>query len=101
MAKKSKKTELSPTEVFGDKRFFCVDGKVFGNLKELADGLKSMSEETFSSHVNSEKNDFSNWVADVIGDKKLAENLRKDIDKKSIEKKIKTRVAYLKKKIKS
>jgi hypothetical protein len=50
--------------------FLCHDGKVFTNLVV-------MSDETFGYHSNPEKNDFSNWVRDVIKDKKLARDFQK------------------------
>ena len=60
-----------------------------------------MTDETFSYHVNEEKNDFSNLIYNVIGDVTLAENLRKTINKKDTSKKIKLRLTYLKKKNKN
>lgn len=53
----------------------CQDGKMFTDMKELAEGLIVMSDETFSYHANPEKNDFSNWLRDVIKDEKLASDL--------------------------
>jgi len=52
--------------------FWCSDGKVFRNLQELASALETMDDETFSHHANNERNDFSNWIADVFSEKKLA-----------------------------
>jgi len=36
-----------------------------------------MNEETFGYHSNETKSDFSNWVKDVIGDEKLAADLKR------------------------
>jgi histidinol-phosphate/aromatic aminotransferase/cobyric acid decarboxylase-like protein len=55
--------------------FWCCDGTTFRDIKELADALAAMSEDVFIRHVNSEKNDFYNWVRDVIGDEELADEL--------------------------
>jgi len=55
--------------------FWCHDGNVFTDLNELAAGLATMSDETFAYHSNLEKQDFSNWVRDAVGDEKLADNL--------------------------
>ena len=55
--------------------FWCHDGSVFEDMKELAEGLVAMSDETFAYHVNPEKNDFSKWVKDIINDEKLASEL--------------------------
>jgi len=55
--------------------FYCYDGTVFTDVNELAAGLATMSDETFAYHSNPEKQDFSNWVRDVVGDEQLADNL--------------------------
>ena len=55
--------------------FWCHDSRIFRDMKDLADGLNAMSDETFAYHSNEEKKDFSNWVKDVIGDEKLAQDL--------------------------
>ena len=58
-----------------DKVFWLNDGKVLKNLQELSAALADVSEETFAYHANKEKNDFKNWVNEVLGDKKLADNI--------------------------
>ena len=55
--------------------FWCHDGRIFTDLKELAEGLEAMSDETFAYHCNLERQDFSNWVRDIIEDEWLAEEL--------------------------
>lgn len=55
--------------------FWCHDGSIFADLYELAEGLKIMSDETFTYHSNLEKHDFSNWIRDIIGDEQLADDL--------------------------
>lgn len=85
------------SDVAEDKVFFTNDGSKFFNLNDLANGLKKMDKETFEYHVNKEKNDFSTWIYDVLGDSSLADNLRKCKDKKDFIKKIRTRITYLKK----
>ena len=44
-------------------------------MKDLADGLAAMSEEIYAYHASTERNDFCNWVRDVIGDGDLAGKL--------------------------
>ncbi|MCF7910301.1 hypothetical protein K9L16_01360 [Candidatus Pacearchaeota archaeon] len=84
-----------------NKRFFCSDGSIFSDIYELEKAIRKMDKEVFASHVNSDKNDFSNWIYDVIGDISLADNLRGSSDQKVIAKKIRTRINYIKKKLKS
>jgi H+-transporting ATPase len=55
--------------------FRCHDGRTFRDMEELAKGLVAISDDTFAYHVNSERNDFSKWVRDVIRDEKLASDL--------------------------
>lgn len=55
--------------------FRCCDGAVFWNLRDLARAVSSMKGDVFSFHVNDQKNDFANWIADVIGDRSLAREL--------------------------
>ncbi|MBI2451789.1 hypothetical protein HYV50_01780 [Candidatus Pacearchaeota archaeon] len=75
--------------------FWCSDGKIVCNLADLPEALQNMSDETFNYHASNEKNDFCNWVHDVIGDKNLAANLKKIKNRIVAAKKIKERVEYL------
>jgi hypothetical protein len=59
------------------KRFWCHDGKIIKNLKELRKALNDMSDETFHYHLGEGRNDFSKWIREVVGDDKLAEDLSK------------------------
>ena len=72
----------------GDLCFFVNDGKVIQSIGELADVLSEISDETYSYHVNAEKNDFANWVGDVFGHKKLASGLKKVKKKETAAKKV-------------
>jgi hypothetical protein len=85
------------SDVPEDRKFWSSDGKIFRNLSDLADSFKSMSKNTFTSHVNQGKNDFAKWIYDVIGDVKLSESLRDTTDMKETEKRIKARIASIKK----
>ena len=64
-------------DVPDEKRFWCQDGKVVKNLKELGEALDGMGDETFHHHSGGGRNDFSNWIRDVVGDNKLANDLSK------------------------
>ncbi len=78
--------------------FWVNDGHVLKNLSELANAFPQMNEDTYSYHANKEKNDFSKWVNDIIGDKKLANDLLSSKTKDSAVKKLNSRLAVLKKK---
>ena len=71
------KTKKPLTKVPEEHIFWCIDGRTFGDLKELAEGLTAMSNETFYHHVTHDRNDFTNWVRDVINDVELANDLAK------------------------
>lgn len=55
--------------------FWCCDSRKFTDMKELLEGLNTMSDDTYIFHVNAEKNDFYNWVRDIIRDEELATGL--------------------------
>lgn len=67
-------------KLFGDVepefRFWLSNGTVIKNVHELIEALRTMSPEMFSFHVNKEKNDFSNWIRDIIKDTALADKIK-------------------------
>jgi len=69
-------SKWSLSDVAADKVFWCHDGRVMKNLDELGAALREMSEETFRYHVTVDRNDFSKWVEDVIGNHELAAVLK-------------------------
>ena len=77
--------------------FWVNNGPILKNMDELANAFLQMSNETFKHHVNSDKNDFSAWVNDVFGDKKLANDLLSSKNKISAAKKVTARLASVKK----
>jgi hypothetical protein len=102
MAKKSKtpsKAKKQPakslTRAPVDMVFWCCDGTVFADLRELAEGLRAMSDESFAYHSNMEKHDFSNWVRDVIKDELLAYELAGAINRLQAAEYVAARLALL------
>ena len=77
--------------------FWVNNGPILKNLEELANALPEMSDDTFMHHANNEKNDFSNWVKDIIGDQKLANELLSSRTRYSALAKIRNRLNSLKK----
>ena len=83
------------SDVPADKLFWNKDGQVFKNLKELERGLANMNDEAFLYHANDQKNDFSKWVKDVVGDDKLAQDLMRARTRAQANKVVADRVAFL------
>ena len=75
--------------------FWCHDGQIIKNIKELKEALELMSDKTYAYHASKEKNDFSNWVKDIIGDEKLARDLSKSSDKSQAFDYVKAREVFL------
>lgn len=75
--------------------FRCRDGSVFRSVRELYDGLTTMSGESFTFHASESKNDFSQWVQDVIRDEKLARDLRKSAGQIQAARGVRTRIDFL------
>jgi hypothetical protein len=87
---KKKLEKVSETVVF-----WCNDGQIFKDMKELMDGFDIMSDMTFAYHVNELKNDFSCWVLDIIGDQKLAQELKAVRNREQAKKKVQQRYLEL------
>ena len=81
-----------------EQSFWVNNGPILKNLEELANVLPAMGDEVFQHHVNKDKNDFSNWIKDIIGDQKFANDLTSSKSKDSAVKKLNSRLALLKKK---
>lgn len=72
-----KKKEKKPLVTADAPRCFWVhNGRVVCNLRELHDALKNdIDAKTFEHHVNTEKNDFEDWIRNVLGDSVCADGL--------------------------
>jgi len=55
--------------------FYVNNGAVLRSLNDLLVELKRIEDSAFKHHVNSEKNDFGNWIKDVLKEKALAKNI--------------------------
>ena len=86
-------------DVPDDKRFWCHDGKIIKNLKELRKALNDMGDETFHYHWGEGRNDFSKWIREVVGDDKLAEDLSKTRSRMQASQAVSQRVSFLEHKI--
>jgi len=83
-------------DVPADKVFHSRDGRVMKNLEELNLALRGISEENFRYHVTTDRNDFSKWVQDVIGDYELSAELQSSSNRAQASKAVANRIALLK-----
>jgi hypothetical protein len=83
------------SDVPEDKVFWSHDGQVFKNLYELERGINMMSDESYGYHANVERNDFSNWIRQVIGDEALAKELERTQDRLDAGMKVEERIHHL------
>ncbi len=72
--------------------FWLCDGRVVRNTAQLADAAATMSDDTYSFHANERKNDFADWIRDIIKDEALAYSVRKAKDRKEMESAIKNSI---------
>lgn len=90
MIKIIKKNSKSGITAQGEKRFWLRTGQILANLTELAQALEQMDANAFNSHVNRDRNDFSNWITDVLGEAKLGATIRKIKTAETMAKKIRS-----------
>ena len=79
--------------------FRCHDGLILQSMKQLGSALNSMTDETYVFHANTKKNDFSNWVRDIIKDGMLANDLQKATNRARADKPVASRRATLSKRL--
>ncbi|NQV09394.1 hypothetical protein HQ529_06090 [Candidatus Woesearchaeota archaeon] len=76
-------------------------GNEVKSLEELRDALKTMSKSTFNYHIKEGKNDFADWVKDIIKDDRLAEDLKYMRTKEKILQRTEDRIDWLHEELKS
>jgi len=86
-------------DVPDDKRFWCHDGKIIKNLRELRKALIDMSDETFHYHLGEGRNDFSKWIREVVGDDNLAGDLSKTKYRMQASQTVAQRISFLERKL--
>jgi hypothetical protein len=103
MAKIIKISKEEASRRLGDvpdgKHFWCHDGKLIKNVGELEKALNDMGDETFHYHSVEGRNDFSNWIRDVVGDEKLANDLSKAKSRIQASKAVAQRISFLQSKL--
>jgi len=56
--------------------FFTIDGKILKTIQDMLEYFVNCDEENYNHHVNATKNDFANWVNDVLLFPELAKSLK-------------------------
>ena len=79
--------------------FRSCTGYILHNMKELREELQTMPNESYAFHVNMEKNDFFNWVRDIIKDDRLAKDLQKSPNQAQAAKLVANRISILSKRL--
>ena len=80
-----------------DQAFWFSNGTIAKNIYEFVSTIESCDKGVFDYHVNSEKNDFYNWILNVLGDDILAKRVKKELDQKKFVKKLRRRIKELEK----
>ncbi len=74
-----------------EKMFYVKNGSVLRSVEELFEELQVIEQEDFEHHFSEEYhggNDFAEWIEHVIGDKFLAERVRRCEDREGLAKEI-------------
>ncbi len=64
--------------------FIFRNGSTACDIEELLQRLKEISDDEFYSHVTFYKNDFANWIRDVLKNKELAARIYVEKERKEI-----------------
>jgi hypothetical protein len=67
---------LQQQEVEPEEYFILRNGHPVRSLQELIEALEYISDATFEHHVTEHRNDFANWIRDVIGEPELAQEVQ-------------------------
>ncbi len=78
------RNEIFCAEVPMQNTFRLPDGKMLKSLNDLLEELKTMDDAIFKSHVNENKNDFANWVRDVMALIDLSQKINKAKDRNEL-----------------
>jgi hypothetical protein len=79
---------------FDGECFWSRDGRILENLADLKLAFGSMDDEIFLHHVEGGKNDFADWVENVLQDPDCAQDLRKTKKRTQAEKVIADHLRY-------
>jgi hypothetical protein len=78
-----------------EEMFITNDGRSLRNLWELKQFIESAPEHVLSYHLHGNKNDFHDWVREVLMDIELADLIWEARDKEALLEQIEKRLSYL------
>ena len=76
--------------------FYLKNGKKLLNVEQLAKELKTMEHDVFYHHVTNDRNDFHNWIRDVVLDLELAEKILNAKNPADAKKVVEDRIKFIK-----
>ena len=71
------------------------NGPIIRNLHELEKAIENMDTETYKHHAYEERNDFENWVRDVVKDEELAHALSKCRSQQEMFEKLRNKIKFV------
>lgn len=80
--------------------FYLRDGRKLLNLRQLAAALADMEYYVWQHHVGAGRNDFHNWIRDIVLDLELAQRILTARSSSEAEAIVKQRIAELERAIK-
>jgi hypothetical protein len=88
-------TDKRIVDVPAEYAFWCNDGRIIKNMRELKEALEQMDDTIYVYHANAEKNDFSTWAKDMFIDEKLAWDLSRSANRSEAAKCVAARITFL------
>jgi hypothetical protein len=80
----AKEVDIFKKDVNPEKLLKLVNGMLVINMASLYDEIAAMKDDDFVKHVNFEKNDFSDWLKDGVGDNEMSDLIKYTLDKKEM-----------------
>ncbi|MFH1182191.1 MAG: hypothetical protein V1702_04490 [Candidatus Woesearchaeota archaeon] len=75
-------TGIHSRDVEPELRLWLSDGRVIRTIEELYNAVKNMKNSVYNEHVSKSRNEFADWVGEILGQEKLAHELAKAASRK-------------------
>ncbi len=96
MKESAEKARMYLSDSAPESCFWLCDGQILKSMEDLSRALKSMNDDVFRYHVNEAKNDFANWIRNILKDQELANNMSKVRDRSRAASIVESRLSSLK-----